>query len=177
MKLNHKDIWTFVYRGISIEIVHWGINEEYCPKGKWNLYLYINPNNIGDKQLRKIFLPKLRKVNWGGKNNKIYDIYSCDLANNLDLHGGVTYLNVENVNGRKILKVGCDYSHLYDDLTDWNENILANHAIDAVNKLHELTEVLIFCSGHGGFYPESEGEYLNEDKSYFYSFEYKNKKK
>lgn len=176
MKLNHKDIWSFIYRGISVEIVHWGVSD-YCPKGKWNLYLYINTDNIGNKELKKTFLPKLEKVSWGGKNNKIYDIYSCSLANGLDLHGGVTYLNVENVNGRKILKVGCDYSHLYDDLKTWNENILANHGMAAVNKLHELTNILIFCSGHGGFYPESAGEYTNEDKGHFYSFEYKNRKK
>src|SRR5574343_1909403 len=124
MKLNHKNVWSFVYRGIPIEIVHWGISE-HTPKGTWNLYVYIRPENIADEELRKTFLPKLKKVNWGGKNNKIYDIYSCQIANELELHGGITYLNVENVNGKKLLKAGCDYNHLYDDLETWDEDILA----------------------------------------------------
>lgn len=177
MKLSHKDVWNFQYRGIFAEIVHWGI-ADYQLKGIWNLYIYINPENIGDKELKKNFLPIFKKVTWGGKENQIYDIYSCQIANELELHGGATYLNIENSNGKKILKIGCDYNHLYDNETDWNENILAFHGKQSIDKLHDFTKILVFCRGAGGFYPESEGKYKDdENKDNFYSFNYLDKMK
>lgn len=175
MKLNHKDVWSFVYRGISAEIVHWGISE-HNPKGIWNLYLYIRPENIGNEELRNNFLPKLRKVDWGGKDNYIYDSYSCPIINELELHGGPTYLNIETYNNKQYLKVGSNYNHLYDNCFEWDQEILAQHGKNSIDILHGLTEILVFCRGHGGYYAESDGEYLNEDKNNFYSFEYKNKK-
>lgn len=175
MNLKHKDTWTFTYRGIMAEIVHWGKDPEHNPAGNWNYYLWIPLKVIADEELRKKMVPVIKK----------YDTFSIwddniPLIHHLEFHVGVTYLEYfKNPIGDEFIKPGCDYNHYYDEGKKdfYNEKCLTYDAKNSIDKLHELTTILVRDNWYGKLYKESEGQYDNEDKSYFTSFETIEKKK
>lgn len=177
IKLNKKEIWTFNYRGITAEIVHWGKDEKRRPDGTWNYYLYIPLKQVIDKELAEKLIPPLKTVNWGGKDNKIYDS-NIPVIDDLELHGGVTYCKPElSSDGSLVLKIGCDYSHYGDEDQQYNEFDLSFDARNSIDKLHELVKLSVFCHGDGRYCLEENGEYHDkENKNNFYSFDYLNEK-
>lgn len=64
----------------------------------------------------------------------------------LDMHGGITFYEESTVNGVTLVKVGCDYQHLYDEedygLSDSGERILLNDGTILINSFLSIYKEL-----------------------------------
>jgi len=171
-KLSESKRYTGAYRGIRFLISHHGYGnpESYAPNGHWCFYLYINEKQLID-EYKKDFI-----LNGEVKEGKVsHNYYSSKIAD-IDFHCGITYYNKESgADGEDvIIKIGCDYSHLYDEGQIYNEyNILhdVENAIDSMITLYP--EIKICSSNYGGYYEESEGEF--RENGSFLAFEEKDR--
>lgn len=93
------------------------------------------------------------------------------LINSIHFHGGVTYFNkITNPGNKKIIEIGCDYSHLNDEGNDYNEYYLQYDAENTIDCFHNLVEYKIRCNGNGNLYAENQGTYRYNGS--FYSNEW-----
>ncbi len=179
MKLNHKDVWTGIYRGIVFEIVNWGerrpvngYDEKYSHH--WNYYLYLKVDNFTNGFGQKLLIPQIEKEWSSGRKYKTYEYWNLPLIHNLDLHGGVTSFDI--LYGDTV-RIGCDYGHLDD--RPWEESVdsVSMDCKGSIDRLffevgQEGVEYLINCQGNGNLTGEQDGRYTSNNKSSFYSNKY-----
>lgn len=160
------------YRGIA-----WSIRESEGYKSSpwkihWCHYLHIHLNQLPEDRREEFWLTGVPKQ-LSKKNTYIYYDYLSSIVNSFDLHCGCTfYSKVAGFDGaNRVIKVGCDYQHYYDEGRDYYlEDILGEVKL-SIDSLHSLIpNIGVFC--HTGYcdktyHLESEGEYENDDKSYF----------
>lgn len=79
----------------------------------WGNCLYLH---FAKEDFPAIQSPPLVDCAWFRKNGKRFD-YDESPLNALAFHGGITFYEEDKSieSGRTIVKVGCDYQHLYDD--------------------------------------------------------------
>lgn len=125
-----KRVWTQMYRGISIEIQHWGAPEkpEYyeeeglrgTPKGMcegkgcWNYYLYLPEDAFSPEQFSAMWLAP-EEYEFAGKKRTRYH-YECYPFSELDFPGGATFYQKHGgFDGLpRSVQIGCDYAHSWD---------------------------------------------------------------
>lgn len=123
MKPTHKDVWLAQHEsGLTIEIVHWGIDREqpeFEPlnngKGVWNYYIYIYEKLLSKEKFETLWLPdKIVRFSTEGSEHITHDYYDLAVCN-LDWHGGVTFYRKHGQTvGHRYVQIGCDYSHIWD---------------------------------------------------------------
>jgi hypothetical protein len=132
LKLEHKDVWTFKYREIYCEIVHWGVDYVNEGLGIWNSYIYLFKKNIPD------FDKLLCKKKKGSIISRYYwESYKLDKFFNF--HCGISFYELlrDEFNGKIVgVKIGCDYSHLWDNYKQYDETQLKNDLIDVVDNFY-----------------------------------------
>lgn len=113
----------------------WFITNSVTYGVKWHntLYLMFYKNDFPN-----IGYPKIEQK-YG-----LFDYYDTELSK-LNFHGGITFyeemLHIES--GKTIVKVGCDYNHLGDDIYtegDNGEYILLYHTEEILNNFKKLNE-------------------------------------
>lgn len=132
IKIKHKDTFTFRYRDIYCEIVHWGVNE-IDEKGIWNAYICLFKDKVED--FDKLLCKKVN--NSICKGHKYWDSYSLEKF--FDFHCGITYYEVlrNEFNGKIVgVKIGCDYHHLWDLERDYDENIISRDLKNVVDNFY-----------------------------------------
>ena len=101
-QLKHKDVWHGEYNGFMFEIVNWSFGNYGSTQDKWNHYVLIrewkNPSLF--KELSKFV-----------KDDGDLDYYKTPCAD-WDWHCGITF---GEKTSSKVIKVGCDYQHIYDE--------------------------------------------------------------
>lgn len=118
---NHR--WTGTHKDIPFEIIH-SLKEEdyYFPQGFWTYYVFISEWRLREhfkvistpEDFDKFFIPALAEDTVLG--HPCYDYYKHPVAD-LYFHRGITFCElVAPHRGFRILKVGCDYLHLDDDM-------------------------------------------------------------
>lgn len=144
-KPNHKDIWTFDFEGkLYIEVCHWGgtgergdfegLNNE---KGVWNYYITIPERIISDKFEELWLLDKLERFSEASPERVTQDYMSAPFSN-VDWHCGITYYEkLGQIKGHRLVKMGCDYSHLYDSDRGFNYT-LEEVCLDAMQTAIQL---------------------------------------
>ena len=150
--MEHRKSETFSgkYLGIPYEIVSWSFDG----KPKWNYYVFLI-----EKQIPDVF-PSLwldgKPVSFGGKTTYISYDYENTLISNLDWHMGCTfYEKITGFEGQtKVIKVGCDYSHLYDEGRHYSLSDIEKDVIDCINSLVDRVKVLQWCSYCGDYVEE-----------------------
>lgn len=125
LKENKIKKWTGTYKGVDFEINNWQIPPNIIiPNGKdcWTYYLYLYIDRIPEENNPNSYWLKGRKDG----NRVYYDYYKHDVMTDLDWHGGITWYSKEHGfdGSEKIIKIGCDYSHSWDEGQYYNLNIV-----------------------------------------------------
>jgi hypothetical protein len=160
--------WTGSYRGVSFEINNW--QNEYDGRENWTYYLILWIDKIPEENKPKSFW--LRGKKW--RDHVIYDYCKHPIISGIDFHCGCTFYDkISGFDGeRKLIKIGCDYSHYWDEGQYYNLDIIKNdvrHTIDRF--LEHIPGYKYNCRGNGKLYDLKDGR-VNEHGN-FYSNEYK----
>lgn len=134
---------------IPFEIVRWGLvraSGEALNNGQgcWNYYVFLRETRI--ENFKDFWIePKLEEFSSGG--TKFIDVpryYNSPLSD-ADWHGGPTYWEAINPSfeGMRAIKIGCDYSHLYDMEARGYCYDLEEVYSDLINTINQLNELLI----------------------------------
>lgn len=117
--LRTSNIYKGTHLNVNFEIVHWGLAQKNQPaannnKGRWNFYIYLLESeltNFNDFWIE----PEIKEFSPSGTKYISYDYYASPLYS-ADFHGGITFWEGLNnlIPGCRSIKVGCDYSHLFD---------------------------------------------------------------
>lgn len=123
--LKHKDVWSTKYKDVTILIEHHGVSE-HEPHGIWCYYLVFRLDCIDFPDQPDNFEPYGYWDNW--LNRWFMQHFDSDVG----FHGGITYSEKQ---GDNLVKVGCDYNHLFDQdmKEDYNQTILLSDAKDTVD--------------------------------------------
>ena len=120
-KQRFKLVWNGNYQDITWEVVKWGCGD----KDIWNSYIYI----VSPALVDKLWSKKKKIYSWG-------NVYiPKKILEDLPWNGGQTYYHQVIDNGRKHIKIGDDYSHLWDGDQIFTEDyIIVNikHVIDSL---------------------------------------------
>lgn len=119
--------WNGEYRDVFFEIN----NFEVCEKQYWTFYLYLYIEQFPES-IRKKIAPATYYTNFGTKLESYYD----NPLNGLAWHCGMTYCKVEGKEPFTMLKVGCDYQHLWDEGQCYDEQELERDAKKCIDSLY-----------------------------------------
>lgn len=155
-ELNYRETWDGEYRGVRFEISHWRIG--------WCYYLYIPVEQL-PVEVRPIF--DLRGKYLEGDLQKThkrlyYEYSSKPIISDLDWHCGITFYEKSRADNGEIIgyKLGCDYSHYWDEGHDYNRPYVEMEAKHSIDKLWEHIPNLLLRSAWNG-------EYFPADKVYY----------
>lgn len=122
-KLAHKDVWTCnVVEKVYIEIVHWGIDRDNTSfgslnngEGVWNYYITI-PERVMPEQFEQSLWLDDKPVQFTPTSLiRITHSYMQQPFADCEWHGGITfYEKIGQLVGHRAVKLGCDYSHIWD---------------------------------------------------------------
>ena len=148
MDSRKSDTYSGKHLGVPYEIRHWHYSNG---EPQWNYYLFIS-----EKQIPEVF-PALwlngKPIDTGSKSKRIFYDYSNTMLVNLDWHCGCTYYDkISGFDGQpKVIKVGCDYSHLYDEGRNYSLSDIEQDVSDCIISLVERVKVLQWCSYCGDY--------------------------
>ena len=158
--------WTGAYRGVAFEINNW--QADYDKEDCWTYYLILHINRI----------PKEHKPNsyWiKGKMSRkhvIYDYYKHPVLSNIEWHYKITWYSKEHGfdGAEKIIKIGCDYRHYWDEGHYYNLDIVKYDVKKTIDSfLVHVPNYKYRCCRNGKLYDLKDGVIKN---SKFYSREY-----
>lgn len=148
MKLDKAIKWSGQHNNLSFEIVHWGVERASSHslnngKGCWNYYVYLSESKI--ENFSSFWLEQeIKEFSVGGTKYLHCDYYNSPLSD-VYWHGGVTLwepLN-ERLLGQRIIKIGCDYSHLFDQENGYDYTLEDVYS-DCIHTIEELQALLVF---------------------------------
>ncbi len=130
--------WARRHKGVTIEVVHWGVDAEHNPRGTWNYYLSLFERDMTPEAFAPLWLES-KVADWG----VTHDHYDSPLSQ-VDMHGGITFYEKRgDVPGYRVVRIGCDYNHSWDEDVSYSlEEVYADavaSADDAI-KLFNITE-------------------------------------
>lgn len=133
--------WWDTYRKINFEIMKW--TYDYESGYIWNYYIYLKSNILTEESFDKIWLPAIPYKTF--KTSPINYRYEYDksILNHGDFYGGITFYEKSILSDYdiKLVKVGCDYNHLWDIGFSYSENYLMADAKKTIDKLLEVLEL------------------------------------
>ena len=166
IKENKTKTWTGQFKGVNFEIkCH---TNEYDNTEHWTYYIIIFLNRIPEENSPNSFWLKGKKSG----TRIIYDYYKHHVINNINFHYGCTWYSKENGfdGDEKVIKIGCDYSHYWDEGHDYDVNMVAHDCENTIEKFRELVpKYKYWCCGNGKLYDIEDGILRNDT---FYSREY-----
>lgn len=171
-ELRHKDVWSGEYKGVGFEICRWSYKDTIglggdSERNVWNSYIYL-PIDAFDESLHDILWQKPHFTKYG---TLLYS-YNDDFFNAIDFHGGITYYDkVMGLDGgRKVIKIGCDYNHAWDqDMYFTQDGVCVDIKRSVDSLLAANPNMKKRCIWSGEYYDKAEG-YEMRDGS-FHSFD------
>lgn len=141
-ELNKSEVYSGKYLGVPYEIRHWSCGGEEF----WNYYIFLI-----EKQIPDGFKSAWLKGRRDGRH-VFYDYYKSWISD-LDWHMGCTfYEKISGFDGAdKVIKVGCDYAHLYDEGRHYELNDIETDAFNCIQSLIDRTRVLKWCAYCGEY--------------------------
>lgn len=168
---SNTTVWTGIYKGVNFEINNF--QTDYVPEhqDRWTYYLFLHLDRIPKEHNPESYWLE-PKDNSLLPNRVYYDYYNHSIIGSIEFHGGITWYSKETGfdNTPKIIKIGCDYSHIWDEGVMYSlEGVL----IDVKNSIDSFLSFVpnykYRCCGNGKLYDLSEGVIKNNS---FYSKEY-----
>jgi len=160
-ELKKSEIWRGKYKGVGFEICKWQTidylrnNEK---KDVWSFYLFIVIKSIPTERQGQFWLEGKKSE---GHDWVSYDYYGHTVGE-IEFHCGCTYYEKASGfdNADKIIKVGCDYNHYWDEGHVYNLEDVHKEVEDAIDSLYELVpNMKCRCGGNGNYYLPEEGEF------------------
>lgn len=137
----HIDNWSGQHDGWCYKISLHGKGKPYqCGgQGTWCYYIFIPERRLSAEDFHKLWLEPQPTV----YSFTAYEYYKTPVSN-LYWHGGVTYYAKHGEEfGKRCVEFGCDYNHVYDDLTHWT---LQDILFDVEQTIKELNELYPPCN-------------------------------
>ena len=162
--------WTGTYRGVAFEINNWitpANSIEQRERANWTYYLILHIERIPEEHKPNSYWLRGRK----DRNHVMYDYYKHKVLPELEWHCGITWYSKEHGfdGAEKIIKVGCDYMHIWDDGNTYLETVKHDVRKTIDSFLQYVPNYKYWCRGNGKLYDLSEGIIRNGS---FYSKEY-----
>ena len=158
--------WTGSYNGVGFEINNWKNDSD--GKENWTFYLILFLSRIPIEHKPNSYWLKGKK----SYGHIIYDYYKHHVLSNIIWHCGITYYSKENGfdGDEKVIKVGCDYRHYWDEGHYYNLEIVKFDVKKAIESFLEFVpNYKYWCCGNGKLYDGNEGV-IKEGR--FFSKEY-----
>ena len=158
IELRHFDSWRGKYRGVNFEIIKWQF--QIVEKDNWNYYLIINEQQFPIEVRDKYVLPPLKDE----KGRLYYEYGKSDDWSNIDAHCGWTFYDIlgGHANTPRVVKIGCDYTHLWDEGRRYDEEGIIQEVKQSIDMLHEaVAGFLIWSEMNGNYRTEIETEIFN----------------
>jgi len=134
--------WKAQLHGIHCEIVRWPnpARKRYHDELEWNWNYYCL---LLERETKPELWPAVwledKMVDWG----ITHDYYAAPFSAEIDWHGGVTfYQKYPNIEGRRMVKIGCDYAHLCDYERGYDYTLEEVFA-DCLNTAKQLSEIFL----------------------------------
>ncbi len=114
-KPRHKDIWTYQYSGLVVEITHHSAGELINDgKGVWCYYIYIHEGKCKPGVFANLWLEDKVSKWYESSPERVTHDYN-DILPDCEWHGGITYYAKHGHSlGHRCVQAGCDFSHLWD---------------------------------------------------------------
>ena len=154
IKLDHLDTWRGTHRGVNLEVSRriiggTELSEEYPA---WAHYITLHEMAVPERLHDAIFLPRQDgRPHWNE-----YE-YGESMLAELYWHYGITYFAyMEREPGDRVIKAGCDYSHLWDMEAGYpyDEQGVAREACDTIDSLWTaIPDLLVRCGKTGKWIP------------------------
>lgn len=157
--LSHIETWHGLYRDIAFDVSHHAVSD-FQRKGIWNYYILIPVDQLIEAD-RANFV--LEPHEWNRKRHGCpADVrYHYESLPDLDLHGGCTFYDIIGSPGPRVVKIGCDYAHLWDNDAGYPADLkrCVDDAKHSIGVLWEVVpDMLRRCYYLGGFWKPGEGE-------------------
>lgn len=153
--------WRGEHKGISFEL-SWHGCSEYSPQGTWCYYLFVNSQQFYADDWAKLRL-KEESREFAGTWRRHYDY---DRFPDLEAHGGWTFGELSTYLGKdgveyELVKVGCDYAHLWDRESDYwqGRETIERDAKRSIDLLCEMFPRQRQRCGYSGKYDDAEQFY------------------
>lgn len=148
MEHRKTEVFTGKCNGVPYEIRRWECGGEKI----WNYYLFLIEEQMPDVFPSLWLDGKRMMINEKPTRHILYE-YENTLIADLEWHCGCTYY--EKVGGfdgaQRVLKVGCDYNHLWDEGKHYDLSDIEHDVIDCVNSLLDRVKVLQWCAYCGDY--------------------------
>lgn len=157
IKKQETEIWKGSHTGIDFEINHYIMEGLDTSQDCWTYYLIIRLDRIPDK-IKSASL-------WidgepDEKGRVYYKYYDNEIICNIDFHSGCTWYSKEyGFDGaNKIIKIGCDYQHYWDEGKIYNIDYIQMDVEEAIDSFREIIpDYKYWCRGNGGLFDLNEG--------------------
>lgn len=162
MRIKEHNIkkWFGQHLGVDFEINNW--TREFDGKDSWTYYLLIHLDRIPKKYNPKSFWIKGEKQDYGWV---WYKYHEHPIISEIKFHHGITWYSKEGGHdgAAKIIKIGCDYSHLWDEGHTYTLDVVKNDVIKTIESFLELIPDYKYrCGGNGKLYDLSRGDNKND---------------
>jgi len=158
-ELQHSDIWTGRYRGITFKIKRWRWSAE--SKDNWAYYLYVNEQQFPKSERDAYIISPTKDT----KGRLRYDYMNCGW-NNIDAHGGWTFYERSGgyLDTPCGIKIGCDYGHCFDEGCRYDEKEILVEVQRSIDQLHNaVTGFMVWSEMDGNYRTEAETETFNAE--------------
>jgi hypothetical protein len=154
LQLRHVDKWHGKYKGIQFEISRHNGGGVEEPHSCWCFYLFIHEQAVPTERVPSFFVPLTADT-----KHPYYDYDKSPLNRLEGWNGGITYYDIENHRGKRCVKAGCDYDHLWDRERGWQYDL--NHIVfdcqQTIDSLIERCPWLMVQDGWNGKWYPREG--------------------
>lgn len=155
-KLYEVRRWRGDYRGVTF-LVQFEVRErDWREPEPWTHYIIVGEQQIPIEWRDRLFLePKVERWFPTSPERVCFDYMQSSLAD-LKWHGGITFYDlVCAVPGHRVLKAGCDYSHLFDmESGGYTVETCAAEARATIDSLHEMVPGIRAWCCHGACGPD-----------------------
>lgn len=116
-ELDHGEYWHGTYKGVGFKIVKWPLKHRpdlFGHEFVWNYYIYLNLDKINEADAKKLWIRAY--ANKYSHGRKMYRYYDCKPLTDIEMQGGITwYKKSYGLQDEKIIEIGCDYNHAWND--------------------------------------------------------------
>jgi hypothetical protein len=162
-QLSTRKVWNGIYKGVAYEINSFeipGFPRMEETKISWTHYLWLNLELIPEKFRDEFWIPP--KEDTGPPfyaSGPFYD-YFKGAPGKIEFHGGCTFYSKEHGldGGRKIVKIGCDYQHLWDEGQTYDLSYVFSEVRTSIESFISIVGPLRLRDPYSGKYYDTEEE-------------------
>lgn len=153
MKPEKNTRWSGQFNGVQFEIQNFN---PYNSKDFWTFYLYISIDKIPKENNPESFWLPPEKDDRGHIR---YDYYKHQILGEIEWHCGMTFYSKEAGfdESPRIIKVGCDFQHYWDEGRDYDLEDVYAEAVEAAKSFRRLVlRYKYWCHWNGSLHSPSE---------------------